>query len=185
MGSLDQLELHGPAEWIPAQPPSLSKPIPTFRHSDIRLHHYRGLAQDARQRRGQPVTALTRAGRRCCGEPEVRELVRVLLAEAVAVGLAEGARLGPEDVPEDVSAKLAFYDRFRGEVGSSMLYDRLSGRELENELLSGVITKLGRLLGVPTPATRPGTRWSGRWLRPGAPAERGAGLGLPGSSGRD
>jgi Ketopantoate reductase PanE/ApbA C terminal len=159
-----------------------------FRHSDILIS---GCTITAAWRKmlgnvaANPVTALTRAGRRCCGEPEVRELVRVLLAEAVAVGLAEGARLGPEDVPEDVSAKLAFYDRFRGEVGSSMLYDRLSGRELENELLSGVITKLGRLLGVPTPATRPGTRWSGRWLRPGAPAERGAGLGLPGSSGRD
>jgi len=93
----------------------------------------------------------------------------VLLAEAVAVGLAGAARLGPEDV----SATLAFDDRLRDEAGSSMLYDRLSGRELENVLLGGAITRLGRRHGVPTPATWPCTRWSGRWLRPGVPAERG------------
>jgi Ketopantoate reductase PanE/ApbA C terminal len=80
----------------------------------------------------------------------------VLLAEAVAVGLAEGARLGPEGV----SVTLAFCDRLRDEVESSMLYDRLSGRELENELLSGAITRLGRRHGVPTPATRPWTGWA-------------------------
>jgi 2-dehydropantoate 2-reductase len=51
----------------------------------------------------------------------------VLLAEAVAVGIAEGARL----CPEDVSATMAFYDQFGEEDGTSMLYDRLAGRELE------------------------------------------------------
>jgi 2-dehydropantoate 2-reductase len=97
-----------------------------------------------------PVTALT--GRRVgvLRDPEIRKLIRVLLAEAVAVGIAQGANLGPDDVP----ATLAFYDQFGEEDGTSMLYDRLAGRELENELLSGAITRLGRQHGVPTPANQ-------------------------------
>ena len=35
-------------------------------------------------------------------DTEVRELVQVLLAEAVAVGIAEGAWLGSEDVSANV-----------------------------------------------------------------------------------
>jgi 2-dehydropantoate 2-reductase len=35
-----------------------------------------------------------------------------------------------------------------------MLYDRLAERELENELISGAITGLGRRHGVPTPANQ-------------------------------
>ena len=35
-----------------------------------------------------------------------------------------------------------------------MLYDRLAARELENELLSGAITRLGRRHGVPTHANQ-------------------------------
>jgi len=97
-----------------------------------------------------PVTALTGRRMGVLRDPEVRELVRVLLAEAVAVGIAEGANLGPDDVP----ATLAFYDGFGEQDGTSMLYDRLAGRELENELLSGAITRLGRRHGVPTPANQ-------------------------------
>jgi 2-dehydropantoate 2-reductase len=97
-----------------------------------------------------PVTALTGRRMGVLRDPEVRVLVQALLAEAVAVGIAEGASLGPDDVP----ATLAFYDGFGEQDGTSMLYDRLAGRELENELLSGAITRLGRRHGVPTPASQ-------------------------------
>jgi 2-dehydropantoate 2-reductase len=99
---------------------------------------------------GNTLTAVTgrRMGVLC--DPEIRELARVLVSEAVAVGIAEGAKLGPDDV----SATLAFCDQFGEQDGSSMLYDRLAGRELENELLSGAITRLGRRHGVPTPANQ-------------------------------
>lgn len=97
-----------------------------------------------------PVTALTGRRMGVVRDPKVRELMQVLLAEAVAVGIAEGAKLGPEDVP----ATMAFYDQFGEDDGTSMLYDRLAGRELENELLSGAITRLGRRHGVPTPANQ-------------------------------
>jgi 2-dehydropantoate 2-reductase len=97
-----------------------------------------------------PVTALTGRRMGVLRDPEVRGLPRALLAQAVAVGIAEGAKLSPDDV----SATLAFYDQFGEEDGSSMLYDRLTGRELETELLSGTITRLGRRCGVPTPANQ-------------------------------
>jgi 2-dehydropantoate 2-reductase len=97
-----------------------------------------------------PVTALTGRRMGVLSDPEIRELFHVLIAEAVAVGIAEGAKLGPEDVP----ATMAFYGQFGDDDGTSMLYDRLAGRELENELLSGAITRLGRQHGVPTPANQ-------------------------------
>jgi 2-dehydropantoate 2-reductase len=97
-----------------------------------------------------PVTALTGRRMGVLRDAEVRELARALLAEAVAVGIAESARLGPEDV----SATMAFYDQFGEEDGTSMLYDRLAGRELEHELISGASTRLGRRHGVPTPANQ-------------------------------
>jgi 2-dehydropantoate 2-reductase len=49
---------------------------------------------------------------------------------------------------------MAFYGQFGEEAGTSMLYDRLAGRELENELISGAITRLGRRHGVPTPVNQ-------------------------------
>jgi 2-dehydropantoate 2-reductase len=97
-----------------------------------------------------PVTALIGRRMGVLRDAEVRELSRVLLAEAVAVGIAEGARLSAEDV----SATMAFYDQFGEEDGTSMLYDRLAGRQLGNGLLSGAITRLGRRHCVPTPANQ-------------------------------
>jgi 2-dehydropantoate 2-reductase len=51
-------------------------------------------------------------------------------------------------------ARTLSFVRSPGEDGTSMLYDRLTGRELENDLLSGAITRLGRRHGVPTPANQ-------------------------------
>ena len=97
-----------------------------------------------------PISALTDRRMGVVRDAEIRELARVMLAEAVAVGIVEGARLGPEDV----AGTMAFYDQFGEDDGTSMLYDRLAGRELEHELISGAITRLGRRHGVPTPANQ-------------------------------
>ncbi|WP_206313522.1 2-dehydropantoate 2-reductase [Streptomyces coryli] len=97
-----------------------------------------------------PVTALT--GRRLgvLKEPEVREVAAALLAEAVAVGAAEGAKVGPEDV----GATLEFYGNYPDQAGTSMLSDRLAMRPLEHEYISGTVTRLGRRHGIPTPVTQ-------------------------------
>jgi 2-dehydropantoate 2-reductase len=97
-----------------------------------------------------PITALTSRRLGVLRDREVRELARELLAEAVAVGIAEGARLSTEDVAHT----LAFYDEFADEDGTSMLYDRLAGRPLEHEQFSGTVTRLGRRHNVTTPANQ-------------------------------
>jgi 2-dehydropantoate 2-reductase len=40
---------------------------------------------------------------------------------------------------------------FGPELGTSMYFDRLAGRELEVEALTGAIVAAGERLGVPTP----------------------------------
>jgi 2-dehydropantoate 2-reductase len=97
-----------------------------------------------------PITALTARRLGVLRDQEICELARALLAEAVAVGIAEGARLSAEDVPRT----LAFYDQFGDQDGTSMLYDREAGRPVENEQISGAVTRLGRRHGVPTPANQ-------------------------------
>ena len=79
--------------------------------------------------------------------PDIRELCIALLAEAIAVGRAEGARLAGDE-GERVMATLA---TFSGELGTSMYFDRLAGRQLEVEALTGAIVAAGERHGVATP----------------------------------
>jgi 2-dehydropantoate 2-reductase len=82
-------------------------------------------------------------------DPEQLELARRLAAECVAVGRAEGARLGQETV-EEVVGQLAAMPH---DLGTSMLFDRLAGRRLEWDARNGVISRLGARHGIPTPAS--------------------------------
>lgn len=82
-------------------------------------------------------------------EPEQLELARRLATECVAVGRAEGARLGPETVEELVGQLTAMPP----DLGTSMLFDRLAGRRLEWDARNGVISRLGKRHGIPTPAS--------------------------------
>lgn len=96
-----------------------------------------------------PITALTLRRMEVMGGAGILDLAETLLREAVAVGRAAGADLGPADI----AATLDFYRGFDGADGTSMLYDRLAGRPMETDLITGVIVRLGRAHGVPTPAT--------------------------------
>lgn len=60
----------------------------------------------------------------------------VAVIGAGALRIAEDARLGPEDV----SATMGSRTDSAGNM-ESLLYDRLAGRELEHELISGAITR--------------------------------------------
>jgi 2-dehydropantoate 2-reductase len=80
-------------------------------------------------------------------DAEVAELARRLGEECVAVGRAEGARL-PDDLPDRTVAELA---ALPPDLGTSMLYDREAGRELEWDARNGVIRRLGAKHGIPTP----------------------------------
>lgn len=97
-----------------------------------------------------PITALTLQRQAVLRRPQVRQLCLDILREAVATARAEGARLA-EDEGERAMATLF---TFSGELGTSMYFDRLAGRPLEVEALTGAIVAAGERHGIPTPLNR-------------------------------
>jgi 2-dehydropantoate 2-reductase len=94
-----------------------------------------------------PVTTLTLQRQAVLRRPDVQELCHAILAEAVAVARAEGATLA-DDEPARAMATLF---TFSGELGTSMYFDRLAGRRLEVEALTGAIVAGGTSHGIATP----------------------------------
>lgn len=97
-----------------------------------------------------PLTALTL--RRCgaLAEGPMQDLARGLLTEAVAVAQADGARLTREDV-EHAAQRLANLVPLGG---TSMLYDRLAGRPLEHEYITGAVVRGAERHGIAAPLNR-------------------------------
>lgn len=73
-----------------------------------------------------------------------------IIAECVAVGRAEGAKL-PDGIPKQV---LAGYRAGSPDSINSMLADRMAHRPLELDTRNGVIVRLGEKHRIPTPANR-------------------------------
>jgi len=94
-----------------------------------------------------PITTLTLQRQAVLRRPDVKELCHAVLAEAVAVARAEGAKLA-DDEPEQAMATLF---TFSGELGTSMYFDRLAGRHLEVDALTGAIVAAGARHGIATP----------------------------------
>lgn len=94
-----------------------------------------------------PITALTMRRITVMGEPGIAELARGLLQEAVAVGRAEGAALEDSLVGQIVEGTA----QYGPDTGSSMLYDRLAGRPMEHQFLTGEVVRRGLAAGIPTP----------------------------------
>lgn len=82
--------------------------------------------------------------------PDIIELARALLTEAMTVAQADGARLSDVDVDE----MLDVYAQFNGDSGTSMLYDRVAGRELEHEAITGAVVSLAERYGIGVPLNR-------------------------------
>lgn len=78
----------------------------------------------------------------------VAEVMRTLVAECVAVGRAEGARLG-DDLADSV---VAGYRAAAPDGINSLHADRLAGRPMELDARNGVIVRRGAAHGIPTPA---------------------------------
>ena len=97
-----------------------------------------------------PITALTLQRQAVLRRPDVHELCRAILDEAVAVARADGARVA-DDEAERSLATLAGYS---GELGTSMYFDRLAGRTLEVEALTGAVVAAGARHGIATPLNR-------------------------------
>jgi 2-dehydropantoate 2-reductase len=96
---------------------------------------------------GNPITAITLRRMDVMRSPGIPELARAVLCEAAAVARAEGAQLADEDV-DAVARGLG---RFGPDTGSSMLFDRLAGRPMEFQHLTGEIVRRGTAHGVPVP----------------------------------
>jgi 2-dehydropantoate 2-reductase len=94
-----------------------------------------------------PVTCLTLRRQEVLRRPDIHALCLSVLDEAVAVARADGARLADDERASVMATLLTFPP----EVGTSMYFDRLAGRPLEVEALTGAIVAAGQRLGIPTP----------------------------------
>jgi 2-dehydropantoate 2-reductase len=94
-----------------------------------------------------PLTALTMQRLSVFRRDDIKALSLALLEEGVAVARAEGVRLAPDEAPRILAALLAY----SADASTSMYFDRLSGRPLEIEALTGAIVTCGARHGLPTP----------------------------------
>ena len=81
-------------------------------------------------------------------DPDCRALLVRVLAENVAVARAKGIALDADSEAEG----LAFLDNLPAAMTSSMAGDLARGNRLELDWLSGAVVRMGRELGVDTPA---------------------------------
>jgi 2-dehydropantoate 2-reductase len=77
----------------------------------------------------------------------IPELTRGIVRECLAVGRAEGAKLGDEIVEAVVEGAR----RAPADSVNSMLADRMAGRQMEIDARNGAIVRFGRKHGIPTP----------------------------------
>jgi 2-dehydropantoate 2-reductase len=97
-----------------------------------------------------PITALTLQRQAVLRRPDVQDLCRGILDEAVAVARAEGVKLADDEAARTIAA----LHNFSGELGTSMYFDRLAGRRLEVEALTGAIVAAGERHGIAMPLNR-------------------------------
>jgi 2-dehydropantoate 2-reductase len=112
---------------------------------DFAAHAWRKLAINA------VAGLMVLSGRRAAmfRRPDVLALARALAAECLAVARAEGAHLS-DAVADELAAEFAAMPE---DLGSSILFDREAGRELEWDARNGVVVRLGAHHGVPTPVS--------------------------------
>jgi 2-dehydropantoate 2-reductase len=96
------------------------------------------------------ISALTGKPAGVLRDEALGELALGIIAECVAVGRAEGARI-EEGIGERV---LAGYRSGPPDSVNSLLADRLAGRPTEIDARNGVIVRLGEVHGIPTPLNR-------------------------------
>jgi 2-dehydropantoate 2-reductase len=87
-----------------------------------------------------PITALRRCACLCLD----------ILAEAIAVAKADGAAL----TDNDAARTMATLFSYSGDLGTSMYFDRQTGRKLEIEALTGAVVAAGERHGILTPINR-------------------------------
>jgi len=99
---------------------------------------------------GNPITALTLQRQAVLRRADVKELCLAILAEADAVARADGAHLAGDE-PAQVMARLM---TFPPDAGTSMYFDRLAGRPLEIEAITGAVVAAAERHKIATPLNR-------------------------------
>lgn len=94
-----------------------------------------------------PITALTMCRIGIIRDAEIGRLARGILTEAVTVGRGVGACFEIDEV-ERMLDSFAAHDP---DGGSSMLFDRLAGRPMEHEHLTGALVRTAARLGIDVP----------------------------------
>lgn len=97
-----------------------------------------------------PITALTMQRQAVFRREDVKALCLAIVEEAAAVGRADGAQLAANE-PQQLLATLLTYPP---DAGTSMYFDRLAGRPLEIEALTGAVVAAGERHHLPTPLNR-------------------------------
>ena len=92
------------------------------------------------------ISALTLRTDAIANVPGMKELAKNVIEECMTVGRAEGARFAP-----DLADRLVAFFSQPTYRGNSMYYDRRDGKELEWDARNGVVSRLGRKHGIPTP----------------------------------
>lgn len=99
---------------------------------------------------GNAVTGITARRMALFQNPKALALARAILEEALVVAQADGARLTQAEL-EQAHAGLS---RFGQQAGTSMLYDRLAGRPLEHDHITGALVEAADRHGIPVPVNR-------------------------------
>ena len=97
-----------------------------------------------------PVSALTLQRNAVFRRADVAALCLALLEEAAAVGRADGARLAADEAAQSMARLTAIPP----DAGSSMYFDRLAGRPLEVEALTGAVIEAADRHRMATPLLR-------------------------------
>jgi 2-dehydropantoate 2-reductase len=97
-----------------------------------------------------PITALTLQRQAVLRRGDIQALCFAILDEALAVAWADGARLADDEAAQLMATLMTYPPG----AGTSMYFDRLAGRSLEAEAISGAIVAAGERHGIPTPLNR-------------------------------
>jgi 2-dehydropantoate 2-reductase len=97
-----------------------------------------------------PITALTRQRQAVMRRSDVHEFALGVLAEAIGVARAEGARLAADEAEQTLKTLYTYPP----EAGTSMYFDTMAGRPLEIEALTGAIVAAGDKHGIAVPLNR-------------------------------
>jgi 2-dehydropantoate 2-reductase len=119
----------------------------TFVAPDFKTLAWRKLLLNAA---ANPISALTIQRNHVFRRGDIRDLCHALLEETMRVARADGAEL-PDDEIEQAMARLLAVP---ADAGSSMYFDRLAGRPLEIDAITGAVVAAGERHGIATPLNR-------------------------------